>query len=66
MEMACVANVLSVESWVVTGVDSSENGIGQAHGRNPHLNTHEGSAYDDLVGRVPIGGESMLAMARRP
>lgn len=60
-ELGCgngsVANVLSKHGWEVTGVDPSTEGIAQAHARFPHLDLHEGSAYDDLAstyGRFPV------------
>lgn len=60
-ELGCgngsVAQAMSDHGWEVTGVDPSKEGIEQARQSRPHLNLHEGSAYDDLAtqfGRFPV------------
>lgn len=46
-----VANELARLGWDVTGVDPSTEGIARAKEQYPHLNLHEGSAYEDLAAR---------------
>jgi len=60
-ELGCgngsVANALSELGFQVTGVDTSEEGIAQAHCFYPNLNLHYGSAYEDLrnkYGQFPL------------
>jgi len=60
-ELGCgngsVANELSRSDWLVTGVDTSTEGIRQARASYPTLTLFEGSAYDDLAGcygRFPV------------
>lgn len=52
-----VANELAKIGWDVTGVDPSTEGIARAKEQYPHLNLHEGSAYEDLAalyGQFPV------------
>lgn len=52
-----VANELAKLGWDVTGVDPSTEGIARAKEQYPHLNLHEGSAYEDLAalyGQFPV------------
>lgn len=52
-----VANELTNLGWDVTGVDPSTEGIARAKEQYPHLNLHEGSAYDELpalYGQFPV------------
>lgn len=44
-----VAHQFSLKKWGVSGVDPSRDGIAQANASFPHLNLHQGSAYDDLL-----------------
>lgn len=46
-----VAASLTTEGFVVTGVDSSTDGISRANEAYPSLQLKLGSAYDDLAGR---------------
>ena len=46
-----VAARLAEAGWEVSGVDPSEEGIREASGAYPHLDLHEGSAYEDLAAR---------------
>jgi 2-polyprenyl-6-hydroxyphenyl methylase/3-demethylubiquinone-9 3-methyltransferase len=51
------ANFLSEQGFEATGIDSSISGIEVARNAFPHLNLHEGSAYDDLAekyGKFPL------------
>src|SRR4029077_18258917 len=60
-ELGCgngaIANELSKLGYEVTGIDPSDQGIGQANQRYPFLKLSKGSAYDDLVnqyGQFPV------------
>jgi 2-polyprenyl-3-methyl-5-hydroxy-6-metoxy-1,4-benzoquinol methylase len=60
-ELGCgngsVAYELTRRGWDLTGVDSSAEGIEQAHAAHPALKLARGSAYDDLAtqyGQFPV------------
>ena len=44
-----ISNEVSKLGWDVTGIDASDEGITNAKATYPHLNLHQGSAYDDLT-----------------
>ncbi len=54
-ELGCgngaVANELAALGYSITGIDPAKEGIEWARRSYPHLDIHQGSAYDDLAGQ---------------